>query len=39
MEESNGTFAYIQNNDKNGRINCVNTSKGHEAKYLYNENG
>lgn len=28
MEESNGTFVYIEYNDKNGRINCVNTSKG-----------
>ena len=39
MEESNGTFVYIEYNDKNGRINCVITSKGQEAIYSYNENG
>jgi YD repeat-containing protein len=39
MEESNGTFVYIEYNDKNGKINSVNTSRGQVAEYSYNENG
>ncbi|MCR5736444.1 MAG: DUF6531 domain-containing protein [Eubacterium sp.] len=39
MEESNGTFVYVDYNSKNGRIESVSTSKGQEVKYSYNEEG
>lgn len=39
IEESNGTFVNIEYNNKNGRIDSVNTSKGQVVKYSYNDNG
>lgn len=39
IEESNGTFVYIKYNNKNGRIDSVNTSKGQVARYSYTEKG
>lgn len=39
MEESNGTFVYVDYNSKSGRIESVFTSKGQVANYSYNEEG
>lgn len=39
VEESNGTFVYVDYNNKNGKIESVSTSKGQVAKYSYNEKG
>ncbi len=39
IEDANETFVFISYNTKDGSIKTVETSKGQEAEYLYNEKG